>query len=372
MQSELAKFNPLSVSSKFAICGLPLRVDTYKTCTHDCRYCFSNDRKIMESRNILQVGDIEWLERKLKKVAEDQVNPSNFLDKLLQDKITWHCGGMSDPFQPCEGKFGITRQLVDLATSYGHSILFSTKGFSTYGANIRSDLHTFQFSFTSSGDRPDLEPGIASFETRYKLYRELKDKGFRCGIRVQPFIPGITDTNLVDVFHDADYFSLEGLKLVPQNEAHKEALWGATGLKSEDFLQRGLLTLRPELRWAAYTPFMARLDELKIPYSLADNDLHHVSCSACCCGSVLTTKTTTFNNTAMCHKYGSEYTLDQLKQELSEYAMCQANQFFTSNRQEGCKTVEEFYAKRFGRPTSPFSPKFLDRESTSAQIFGLV
>jgi sulfatase maturation enzyme AslB (radical SAM superfamily) len=44
----IKKFNPLNVSSKFAICGLPIRVDTYKTCSFNCKYCFSNHRKIME------------------------------------------------------------------------------------------------------------------------------------------------------------------------------------------------------------------------------------------------------------------------------------------------------------------------------------
>ena len=30
---EYKKFNAINVSSKIAICGLPLRVDSYKTCT---------------------------------------------------------------------------------------------------------------------------------------------------------------------------------------------------------------------------------------------------------------------------------------------------------------------------------------------------
>ena len=44
---ELKKFNGLNVSSKFAVCGLPIRVDTYKTCTFGCKYCFAENRKIM-------------------------------------------------------------------------------------------------------------------------------------------------------------------------------------------------------------------------------------------------------------------------------------------------------------------------------------
>lgn len=51
-------FNPLNVSSKFAICGLPIRVDTYKNCSFGCKYCFSNSRVICEFEKSLQVANI--------------------------------------------------------------------------------------------------------------------------------------------------------------------------------------------------------------------------------------------------------------------------------------------------------------------------
>lgn len=50
-------FNPLNVSSKFAICGLPIRVDTYKNCSFGCKYCFSNSRVICEFEKSLQVAN---------------------------------------------------------------------------------------------------------------------------------------------------------------------------------------------------------------------------------------------------------------------------------------------------------------------------
>ncbi|WP_195618829.1 hypothetical protein [Clostridium paraputrificum] len=65
---EFKKFTPINVSSKFAICGIPLRVDTYKTCSFGCKYCFSNNRKVMEFEKTLQVANLKWLENKLNKV----------------------------------------------------------------------------------------------------------------------------------------------------------------------------------------------------------------------------------------------------------------------------------------------------------------
>jgi len=359
MWDKIKKFNPIAVSSKFAICGLPIRVDTYKGCSHGCKYCFSNNRKIMEFDKTLQVGNVDSVKRKLDKVFSNKYDKCNFLENLIKQGITWHCGGMSDPFQPVESIHHITKNLIDVTNKYNVSMLFSTKGFSVYGADIKPSLHAFQFSFTNLENRRDIEPYVADVEKRYEFYKELKKKGFKCGIRVQPFIPGITKINIVEKFKDADYFTIEGLKLVPQNKEHKDYLIRLLDLKKEDFTQMGLLNLKSEIREKLYKEFIEELERYNIPYSLADNDLHHISSGKCCCGDVLIKKSTDFNNTALCYKYGTKYTKEQMNKEIGEVGNCKCNNLFTSNRQEGLKTVSEFYNKRFDRKSSPFSPEFL-------------
>lgn len=68
MDNSLKTFNPLNVSSKFAICGLPIRVDTYKNCSFGCAYCFSNNRVVCEFDKTLQVANLKQVERKLKTI----------------------------------------------------------------------------------------------------------------------------------------------------------------------------------------------------------------------------------------------------------------------------------------------------------------
>lgn len=357
----MKKFNPLNVSSKFAICGLPIRVDTYKTCSFQCAYCFSNCRKVMEFEKNLQVGNLNLVEKKLHKVLIDKdVNYSDFLETLINRDITWHCGGMSDPFQPIENKLHITKELIDITNRYGIHILFSTKSNTVYGADIKPELHTFQLSVTNVDDLKEFEPNVPSIESRYKFYRELKDKGFKVGIRIQPFIPNKSTLEIIKMFSDADHFTLEGLKLVPQNKEHKEYLMGLTGLSSDNFTQMGLLNLKPDIRLKFYEPFIKYFEEHKISYSIADNDLRKLGNNLCCCGDKLVHRSTGFNITSMIQRYGSDYKLDDVKKEIDECGVgcCKCNQLFTSNRQEGCKTVNEFYDKRFDRSSSPFSPKY--------------
>ena len=334
---------------------MPIRVDTYKTCSFGCKYCFANYRKIMGFDKQLQVGNIKLVEKKLNNIFDKGIiKEDNFLDVLISSGYTWHCGGMSDPFQLIEKKLGITKQLIDITNKYGIHILFSTKSDTVYDCNINPQLHTFQLSITNIENRKDIEPNVSGIESRYKFYKLLKDKGYSVGIRIQPFIPGVTSDKIIDMFFDADNFTIEGLKLVPQNKEHKNYLLSLTGLKSEDFTQMGLLNLKPEIRKKLYEPFIKKLKEYNISYSIADNDMHQYGTNKCCCGDRLVYRSTDFNNTAMIQKYGIDYTKEQLDEELFNCGVrdCKCNHLFTSNRQEGCIFVQDFYDKRFYRKSS--------------------
>lgn len=358
----MKQFEALNVSSKFAICGLPIRVDTYKNCTFGCIYCFSNNRKICEFEKQFQVANLKSVERRLDRIfRKKKCDSTNFLDTLIEQRITWHCGGMSDPFQPIEQRYHITSQLIDICNQHDISILFSTKSDNLYNANIRPDLHTFQFSISNVDNRTDIERNVPDIEKRLQLYKELKAEGFRVGIRIQPFVPNVSTLEIVKMFRDADQFTLEGIKLVPQNKEHKESVLQAIGMEQDKFTQMGLLNLKPEVRKEMYQPFVEYFEENGIPFSIADNDMHHIGTNMCCCGDKLVAKSTTFNNTAMCKLYGKCYAKEQIDYELFETGVrdCKCNHLFTSNRQEGCISVQDFYDKRFYRKSSPFSPEFL-------------
>lgn len=87
----MKKFASLSISSKFAICGLPIRFDAYRTCYFGCRYCFSENRIVGKHDAELCVADIPALERRLARVYDDKdIEPTNFMDALLTSRVTWH------------------------------------------------------------------------------------------------------------------------------------------------------------------------------------------------------------------------------------------------------------------------------------------
>lgn len=319
----------------------------------------------MEFDKTIQIGDMEFLRKKLKKILIDKkVDDSNFVDVLINDGITWHCGGMSDPFQPIEENLGITKELVDISNEFGIHILFSTKSDTVYNCNINPKLHTFQLSVTNVNDLKNIEPNVPCIKSRLKFFEDLKRRGFKVGIRIQPFIPNISTLEIVKMFKGADNFTLEGIKIVPQNAEHKDFILDKLGLNISDFKLMGLLNLRPSIRLEMYQKFIDYFKENGIDYSIADNDLRFLTKNKCCCGDSLVNKSTSFNSTSMITKYGIDYAKEQIDAEVFNGGCrdCKSDHLFTSNRTEGCVTVQDFYDKRFYRKSSPFSPLYQYRK----------
>ena len=356
-------FFPVKLSSKIGICGLNLVADTYHggPC-HGCSYCFALNREIMPTSEDVAVADIEALARKLASLYEEgKINPNNMLDVLLARRMTIHLGSMSDALQDCEEHHHATSAFVGLSKKYGLPVLISTKAASTYGIDFDPQLHSFQLSISNIADHNDIEANVPTIKERRKFFEELKTAGFRVGIRLQPYIPGVSSPEVVDMFSDADHFVVEALKIVPQNPQYVSAMLEQFGLDRKDFKLKGLLTLDPEIRLKEYAPVLERLDQYGIPYSIADNDLRYLGTEKCCCGDALVQNTIGIDTTALINQRGLAYTKNDLLAVVDESGCgaCRAKQLFASNRQNDGDTVREILATRYTRKVSPVSPKYM-------------
>ena len=355
------QFNILSVSSKIGICGMLLRGDTYRGCSFGCRYCFSENR-VMMANNQFATGNISQLEKLFKSIFDDKkYNEAKLLNKLIAKRYPVHCGGLSDPFQPFEEKYKITSRLIDLSNRYKLPIVFSTKSDTVFGANIRPELHSFQLSVTNIKNDKYLEPNVPTFEKRLEFFKRLKADGFSVGIRIQPFLPGLTEPDIIDIFKDADCITIEGLKLVPQlkNNERNEELRKLTGLTKEDFYMFGQFNMKPELKLKLYKPFIDRLIKNGTRFAIADNDLRWLGTEQCCCGDRVARKFTSFNTTTMIHNNGLNYTLYDVIKAADDDGLLNGTckGVFPSNRQKGVITVEDYLTRNFNSKNNPTCPR---------------
>ena len=352
----MKSFNPLWISIKFPVCNVPFNLDSYKHCSFDCVYCFSKNRGLINTDKIGYKPNLKWLHNKLIKVFDDgDADPSNFIDMLLKNNITMKGGVSSDCFQPREENDKQTKSVVELCNEYDRTILFNTKGDNLYDVPVTPKLHSFQLSVSNVYDLREFEPNVPEIKNRVKFYDELKDEGFKVNIRIQPLIPNVSDFNIMECFPDADHYSLGCLYLQHRNKESVEKVLEVSGMTLEDFTTSGSMRIKPEIREHYYQKFGQYLDEIGVTWNVSDPYMHRGT-DKCCCGDKVVPHPLPFSNMTLIKKYGWDYTLENVYDELGDFADCNCSSLFTSNRREGLHTVKEYYGKRFNRKKSPFSP----------------
>ena len=171
-------------------------VNPYRGCEFGCRYCYARyTHEYME----LDGGDFE---RKIY-VKKDA---SALLKLDLQEKKigSQHIaiGTATDPYQPAEAEYGVTRGILEqMAEREGLSLSITTKSDRVVRdiellkrISARSSL-TINLSVTTVHTRLArlLEPRAPRPDLRLDAVRKLRDSGLAAGVFAMPILPGITD-----------------------------------------------------------------------------------------------------------------------------------------------------------------------------------
>jgi DNA repair photolyase len=184
-------------------------INPYQGCEHGCIYCYARPT---HSYYGLSPG----LDFETKLFAK--VNASDKLREELS-KPGYGCelislGANTDPYQPVEREFRITRGILEVLASFRHPV-----GIVTKSALIERDIdilgpmagqrlaHAFVSVTTLDHDLARrLEPRAAAPRRRIEAIRRLSDAGIPTGVLVAPMIPFLTDPQMesvLEVAHEA-------------------------------------------------------------------------------------------------------------------------------------------------------------------------
>lgn len=179
---------------------LPFRytVNTFRGCSHACRYCFARPTH-------------EYLDLDAGHDFDSQLVVKTNVGAVLRRELSrrsWTrehvaLGTNTDPYQRAEGRYrlmpGVIRALAESGTPF--SIL-------TKGTLLRRDLPLLsaaarQVDVRAAVSLPigdhdlqqQIEPGTPSPRARLDLIRALTDSGLPCHVMVAPVIPFLTDSN---------------------------------------------------------------------------------------------------------------------------------------------------------------------------------
>lgn len=173
-------------------------INPYKGCVHGCHYCYARRYHAFIDLNpsedftgviLVRANAPEVLRRELARRS--------------WKRETVALGTATDPYQPIEGRYRITRGILEALRDYRTSVSIVTKGTMIVrdldvladlagraGASVAMSISTL--------DRETwrrLEPGTAPPWQRLRAVRRLSEAGVEAGVLIAPIVPGITDTS---------------------------------------------------------------------------------------------------------------------------------------------------------------------------------
>ncbi|MCB9882697.1 MAG: radical SAM protein [Planctomycetes bacterium] len=187
---------------------LPFRwsVNPYRGCQHACAYCYARP-----THEYLGYGAGTDFDTKIvAKTNAPELLRRAFLKRTWKRELVAF-SGVTDPYQPIEANYQLTRRCLDWACQFENPISIVTKS-----ALVRRDVdllrrlsRTAEVSVFLSipaldrGVARAVEPGAASPGARLETIRRLADEGIPCGVAIAPMIPGLTDSELPEILERA-------------------------------------------------------------------------------------------------------------------------------------------------------------------------
>jgi DNA repair photolyase len=177
--------------------GMPFRwtLNPYRGCTHGCHYCFA---RRYHTQFELDAGDqfasVILVKINLVQVLRRELERPSWTRELVA------LGTATDPYQPIEGQYKLTRGALEALAAARTPVGLVTKGpMVVRDADVllavsRASACTVYVSVPSVDEDAwrRLEPGTAHPMQRLRAVRTLARAGVRTGVLMAPLVPGIT------------------------------------------------------------------------------------------------------------------------------------------------------------------------------------
>ncbi len=174
-------------------------INPYRGCEHGCVYCFARPTHAY-------LGLSPGLDFESRLFAKPDA--ARLLERELQDPA-YRCkviglGTNTDPYQPIERKWRITRQILEVLASHRHPLTIVTKSalverdIDILASMARERLVRVTLSLTTF-DRQlarRMEPRATAPQRRLQTLHTLSQAGIPTGVLVAPVIPGLNDNEM--------------------------------------------------------------------------------------------------------------------------------------------------------------------------------
>ena len=284
LRADQARYQEISCRSALnRVQGMPFfnwTLNVYRGCTHGCHYCFA--RRYHEQFE-MNAGD------EFASVILVKINVADVLRHEL-DRPSWKrelvaVGTATDPYQPIEGHYKLTRHAFEAFARARTPVSLVTKGPMVVRdrdvlleVDRRARCTVYMSIPTVDEDAwRTLEPGTAHPQQRLRAVRELTDAGINAGVLMAPIVPGFTSSRS-KIERTIKAIADHGARFVGCNVMH---LKGGTRTHFMNFISREFPAMRPRFEKlyatanapAAYRKeAQAMVNVLQSRYGLAKRD----------------------------------------------------------------------------------------------------
>ena len=181
------------------VSGMPFRwsLNPYRGCTHSCHYCYArathpylglNADEDFETKIVVKTNMPEVLRQELRK-------PSWTRERVA-------IGTATDAYQPCEGRYRLTRRCLEELRDRHTPVSIVTKStLILRDRDLLSELTQgpgasvyFTITTLDSDCWRLIEPGTPPPHKRLQVMQHLSEAGIPTGVFLAPILPGITDS----------------------------------------------------------------------------------------------------------------------------------------------------------------------------------
>ncbi|XSG84770.1 MAG: PA0069 family radical SAM protein [Methylohalobius sp. ZOD2] len=181
-------------------------INAYRGCEHGCAYCYARPTHAY-------LGLSPGLDFETKLTAKPEA--AKLLRRELQ-RPGYRCspialGANTDPYQPIERRYRITRQILEVLSEFNHPLTITTKSalverdLDILAPMAEKNLVQVQLSITTL--KPEtarkLEPRASAPRRRLQAVTNLRDAGIPVRVMVAPVIPVLTDPELESILQAA-------------------------------------------------------------------------------------------------------------------------------------------------------------------------
>ena len=179
--------------------GMPFdwTLNPYRGCTHACHYCFARRYHTQfELDSDDQFASVILVKRNFVEVLRHE------LDKPSWQRDQVALGTATDPYQPIEGRYKLTRRTIEALANARTPTGIVTKGpMIVRDRDVLIELSraascTVCMSVPTVDEDAwrTLEPGTAHPMQRLRAVRELADAGINAGVLMAPIVPGFSSS----------------------------------------------------------------------------------------------------------------------------------------------------------------------------------